>query len=276
MRNRHFTFISLSANKLLFAVLLCFFALNANYFLFAQLPNHGCDHLSYCGGTPNWITKTKIVPVPGHPFCYARVEYVEADNCEGFLNVIKISNIQYMGGCQNLLTQIYPFGVNGPPNEIVLRQLYGEIQKVILGSLMEEEFLLQTDPAEKERWYCTKPDGSPNPSAGSYWQNGLLNGACMSLCTAYLEDNNDPTKYIIGHKYLDCVENNCCTMIHFYCIDRNTNKAVFLNGQSINHGLNNPDCVATPPPTCPIFSSAGYTVISTYNGNCQLTCPEAN
>ncbi len=167
MCNRHFTFISNSANKILFAVLLIFVVFNANNFLFAQLPNHGCDHFSYCGGNPpTWVTKTKIVPVPGHPFCYAKVEYQEADNCPLYMNVIKISNIQYMGGCQNLLNQIYPFEINGPPNEIILRQLYGEVQKVILGALMEEEFSEVTDPVEIEKWYCTKPDGTPNNHYG--------------------------------------------------------------------------------------------------------------
>lgn len=274
MSKRFFTLNHLSLSGILYLVIVCLL-FNSNGLLFAQLPNHGCDHFTYCIGTPNWSTETKIIPVPGYPFCYAKVEFELADDCAPYLSIIKINNIQYMGGCQNLLMQIYPFGVNGPPNEIFLRQLYGEIQKSILGLLLEETFAQEVTPNDREKWYCTKPDGTPNNHYG-LWQQGILTGACMSVCTAYLQDNNDPTKYIIGHKYLDCVENNCCSMIHYYCIDRNTNKAVFLNGQSVNHGINGTECITKTPPVCPIFSAAGYSVLSTYSGNCEFTCPESN
>lgn len=243
--------------------------ISVNNYLYSQIENHGCDHNNWCPNSTK-TTETRIVPVPGYPFCYAKVEF-ELTRCEQFASVVVLKSVQYLGNCTNLLTQMYPLGLNAPPDEIFLRQMWGQIQVNVLSLAFEEFFNSITDPVIKDTYYCTNPDGTPR-NISTYTQQVLINGACLSLCTALLQDINT-SEYVVAQRYQDCLENNCCIMYYTYCIDRNTNKAVRTT-PVVNTGVWESQCTNTAPPDCPSFVTSNYNVISTFSGTCKFTCQE--
>jgi len=271
----NFQFISklrISLVKSVYCIILSiFFSICSTHELHTQVTNHGCDHNSWCPSGTSWSTVTKTVPIPGYPFCFAKVEY-DIANCDTYINVVKLKSIQYIGLCNNLLSLIYPLGLNGPPDEIFLRQLYGQVQKNLLALVFEETFNNTTDPVQKDLMYCTDENGNPRNSL-SYPVQALMSGACMSLCTAVLQDVNT-LEYVVAHMYQDCFAVNCCIMYYNYCIDRNTNKAVRVPKTTLNTGVYESQCLNGVPPDCPSFVTSNYNIISTYSGTCKYTCPE--
>lgn len=245
--------------------------LTTNMNLFSQIENHGCEHHNICpDGTTT--TETRYVPVPGYPTCFAKVAF-ELTRCEQYASVVVVKSIHYLGGCTTLLAQMYPLGIYAPPDEIFLRQMWGQIQVNVLSLAFEEFFNSLTDPIEKDTYYCTNPDGTPR-NVSTYTQQVLINGACMSLCTALLQDINT-LEYVVAQRYQDCLVNNCCIMYYTYCIDRNTNKAV-RTSPVVNTGVYESQCTNSTPPNCPSFVTSNYNVLSTYSGTCKFTCQEEN